>query len=255
MMYFSISSRYGFVLLVLSCWLTAGCQTDPDRIDVAPALRPLYAEPLLAVGDQIQIRVFRHPDLSQALTVPDAGVIHYPLIGEVQVAGISVAQLRQILTDKLNKFVVNPQVDVRVTLRLSQRVVVLGEVRTPSVITMNNPMRAVEVVGRAGGFNVEATKAHVILIREEDGKSVRRILDMKKAITMGEMAHNPQIQAGDILYIPPSTVTNLDRAARHLSTWLSPLRQIQDSILVGYAIRDVIDDTPDVTQQIIVTTP
>jgi len=255
-MHFPIQSRYRLVLFVLVSWLAYGCQStpDPDRIDVAPALRPLKADPFLASGDQIQIRVFRHPDLGLSLAVPESGVIHYPLAGEIQVAGVSVAQLRQVLTDKLDKFVVNPQVDVRVTLRRSQKVVVLGEVRTPSVITMGRPMQAVEVIGHAGGFKVEATKAHVILIRVEDGKSVRRILDMKKAITMGEMAHNPQIQAGDILYVPPSTVTNLDRAARHLSTWLAPIRLIQDSILVGYNIDDVIRNNPDSVQQVIVTT-
>ena len=233
---------WSVALVVGVAWLAAGCETDPDRIDLAPPLKTVKTDALLAPGDQVSISIYRHSDLNLQFTVPAVGIIHHPLAGEFQVIGVTAASLRQELTERLDPFLVNPKVNVTVTARRSQKVIVLGEVRSPGVITMDNPMDAVEVVGRAGGFNVTATKAHVILIRREDGKSIRRVLDINQAITAGELAHSPQIQTGDILYVPPSTATNLDRFARHVSTWLSPFRVIQDAILSGYAIEDLIDD-------------
>ena len=96
-------------------------------------------------GDVLQIIVWDHPELTipaggfrdaetSGQQVGDDGYLYYPYIGMVKAAGMNVAALRDVLTERLSTYIQDPQLDVRVIGFRSKRVYVVGEVRTPGVL-------------------------------------------------------------------------------------------------------------------------
>ncbi len=99
---------------------------------------------IIGVGDVLQIIVWDHPELTMPAgqfrdaetsgqQVGDDGYIFYPYVGMVKAAGMNVAALRDVLTERLSTYIQDPQLDVRVIGFRSKRVYMVGEVNTPGV--------------------------------------------------------------------------------------------------------------------------
>ena len=247
------------IVMLIAAFATAGCRQPKKEVaSTFPPLPPIRLnsrEIPLGPGDEIEIRVYRHDDLNQDVVVGPSGIVFVPLAGEFDVRGKSAHHLRRELTNRLDQYVRDPQVNVIVRSRLSQRAVVLGEVRQPGVVTMDRPMTVAEVIARTGGFNVEATREQVILVRVENDKPARYVLDVGSAIAMGTPEGNPEILEGDIVYVPPSTLTNIDRFAQHLITWMTPILQVQQGIILGFDIKDDIDDDFNISNEVVFPPP
>ncbi len=109
-------------------------------------------------GDVLEVTVYDNPDLSRIPTVQTNGAITYPLLGEVQVAGLTVAEVRQEITKRLAKdYLVNPQVEVKVRDYQSQFVSVVGEVNAPGRKALRGRTRLIDVLTEAGGFTQRAS--------------------------------------------------------------------------------------------------
>ena len=212
---------------------------------------------VLGPGDAIAISVYRHNDLDRAIVIPQTGTIFLPLVGEINVNGLTSMELRRTITENLADYVVDPQVSVIVTVRGSQKVVVLGEVRTPGLYTMSQPSNALEMIGRAGGFLQSGSKSSVILLRLEHGEVVRRILDLDDIIDEGSLDGIPHIQKGDVLYVPPTTVASIDRFASHVTIALTPVLMVLQGIRLGQDVERIFDfeEAPTQTPIIIVPVP
>ncbi len=198
----------------------------------------VISETTLGPGDVIAVSVYRHPDLSASLSIPPSGIVFLPLAGEIQASGQSPTVLRRTITEKLDRFVVDPQVNVAVTVRRSQRILVLGEVQRPGVFAMDDPVTALEMVAQAGGFTNEATRRRVVLLRQQGQDSAATVLDLRKVLKGEDFAQNVTMQKGDILFVPKSTVANIDRFASHLNIWLSPILRAESAVLLGFDIND-----------------
>jgi polysaccharide export outer membrane protein len=113
--------------------------------------------------------VFGNDDLSRVPTVQTNGSITFPLLGEVQVAGLSVSEVRRKLTNLLAKdYLVNPQVEVKVKEYQSQFVSVVGEVNSPGRKPIRGRMRLVDALLESGGF--KASSSGEVLITRSDGE-------------------------------------------------------------------------------------
>jgi polysaccharide biosynthesis/export protein len=116
------------------------------------------AEYRLGAGDVIEVIVYGNDDLSRTTTVQTNGTVSLPLLGEVAVAGLSVAEVKQRLTALLGRdFLVNPQIDVKVKEYQSQFVTVLGEVNSPGRKGLRGRTRLIDVLVEAGGFTPRAS--------------------------------------------------------------------------------------------------
>ncbi len=111
-------------------------------------------------GDVLKIAVFDVPELDRTARVAESGEITLPLIGSVEVAGLTVQGVHDRLTALLgHRFVVDPQVDVRVETFASQRVAVMGRVEKPGVYSLSrSASRIVDLVGQAGGVSAQAAR-------------------------------------------------------------------------------------------------
>jgi len=121
----------------------------------APTPAPEYR---LGAGDVLEVIVFGNDDLSRTTTVQNNGAISLSLLGEVSVAGLTVAEAKQKLMSLLSRdFLVNPQVDVRIKEYQSQFVTVLGEVNSPGRKGLRGRTRLIDVLVDAGGFTPRAS--------------------------------------------------------------------------------------------------
>jgi len=138
-----------------------GAPAEP-RIEVAPET-PLSLDYQVGPGDTLEINVFGNDDLSRIPTVQTNGAIVLPLLGEVQVAGLTLAEIQRKVTNLLEKdYLVNPQVELKVREYNSQFVSVVGEVNSPGRKPLRGRSRLIDMLVEAGGFTPRASGEVVI---------------------------------------------------------------------------------------------
>lgn len=165
----------------------------------------------IGVGDVLTITVWEHPELTipfgqfqnpedQGTIVYEDGTIFFPYAGEVQAAGRTVVDLREELTEKLARFIEKPQIDVKVNTFNSQRFYLTGAVNIPGTYPITHiPLRLLEAINQAGGFNEEADIYSVHITRGEERVEVP-IYDM---LYRGDLRANILIKHGDVLHVAP----------------------------------------------------
>jgi polysaccharide biosynthesis/export protein len=134
----------------------------------SPSPNPGAPEYQVGPGDVLEIAVFGNEDLSRMPTIQPNGTIALPLLGEVPIAGLTVAEIRSKLTALLAKdFLVNPQVEVKIKEYQSQFVSVVGEVNNPGRKPLKGRTRLIDVLVESGGFR--PTASGEVIINRMDG--------------------------------------------------------------------------------------
>ena len=154
--------------------------------------------------DTLEVTVFQEPELTKSIQVSEVGTINFPLIGELEVAGMSARDIEQDLKKKLGpRFIRNPQVSVFVKDHFSQRITLEGAFSRPGLYHVEGGKSLLQVVAEFGGFADNASK-EVLLFRKVDGKRLAGKFDFL-AIREGT-AEDPQLEAGDVLIAPTSDI-------------------------------------------------
>jgi len=164
---------------------------------------------VIGIGDVLQITVWDHPELTipagsfrdaetSGQQVGDDGYLFYPYVGLVRAAGMNIAAMRDVLTDKLSAFIQDPQLDVRVVAYRSKRVYVVGEVTTPGVLPLNDvPLTIADAISLSGGLTENAYKSGVNVSR--DGRVYE--IDLKALYDHADSSQNLILQHGDIVNV------------------------------------------------------
>jgi polysaccharide export outer membrane protein len=140
----------------------------PATPGASPSPNPGAPEYQVGPGDVLEIAVFGNEDLSRLPTIQPNGTIALPLLGEVPIAGLTVAEIRAKLTALLAKdFLVNPQVEVKIKEYQSQFVSVVGEVNNPGRKPLKGRTRLIDVLVESGGFR--PTASGEVIISRTDG--------------------------------------------------------------------------------------
>ncbi|HXB57836.1 MAG TPA: polysaccharide biosynthesis/export family protein [Vicinamibacteria bacterium] len=160
----------------------------PPPTAPSPVAAPDYR---VGPGDVLEVTVFGNDDLSRTSTVQTSGVIALPLLGEVEVAGLTLPEVQRKLTTLLARdYLVNPQVEVKVKEYQSQFVSVVGEVNSPGRKSLRGRTRLIDVLVEAGGFTPRASGDVQIARREGSFEGGARILRMR----LSGSAPSPQDQ-------------------------------------------------------------
>lgn len=193
----------------------------------------------LGVGDTIDIDVYRHADLKRSLRIDENGKINYPLIGDVEVVGLSAFQLRSKLQEALSKYLVDPQVMVTIKGSHSQKVFVLGEVTKPGVLALEAPMSVLEAISQAGGFTLDAKNESVMLIRGNRDNPQLVKLDLERLLKQGDVSQDIAMKAGDVVYVPSTVIADVSRFSIYLKNILSPVLMVEQGIVLGDEVGNV----------------
>ncbi len=157
---------------------------------------------LLGPGDEIDVHVWRNPDLSRKVPVRPDGLISLPLAGELMASGKTVAQLNAELTAILGEFVQHPTVTVTVTQVRSMVVYVTGRVARSGTLTLDRPINVMQAITMAGGVQEFANRNGVVIIRTVNGEQVRIPFRYGDAVKgKGDIAELV-LQSGDVVYVP-----------------------------------------------------
>jgi polysaccharide export outer membrane protein len=151
----------------------------------------------------IRIAVFQNPDLSLETRVSESGTITYPLLGAVQVGGLTIEAAEKRIANGLREggFVPQPQVSISQTQVLGNRVTVLGLVGKPGRISLENfSTRVTEILATAGGI-AQGGDDTVILVGKRAGKPFRKVIDLPAIYLDGHSDSDVFVAGGDTIYI------------------------------------------------------
>ena len=137
---------------------------------------------IIGAEDVLFIHVWREEAISRQVPVRIDGKISLPLIDEVQAVGLTPLQLKDVIIEKLNKFIENPNVSVIVIEANSFKVYVSGQVRTPGVHRLRGETTLLQIIPMAGGFTEWADQKKILILRKEDGKEKRITVNYRKLI-------------------------------------------------------------------------
>jgi polysaccharide export outer membrane protein len=195
---------------------------------VSADVTQLFAKPepyTLGPGDILSIVVWDHPELNMpgaagssgpeanasdsmtsGYTVDAGGRIQYAYIGPLKVEGLTEMDARDLLAQKLSRYVRAPQVTLRIQTYRSKRVYLDGAVRNPGVQVLNDmPMTLPEAINRAGGFTPTADRSSVAITRGD--KTV--VVDIPDMIAKGVNPDNIELRRGDLVRVFAQTDTKV----------------------------------------------
>ena len=196
-------------MIVILLTALAGCAGDPvlpgdSQTRVGPSV--LVESYKMAVGDQLQINVWKNPELSVSAPIRPDGKISLPLAGDVMAAGKTPEELGQEVEKKLRAFVRNPKVTVILTNlqghEFLSRVRVTGAVADNISINYHQGMTVLDAVLEAGGLTKMADSNSAKLHRRTaQGQQVYDIR-LKDIMRKGDMRTNVPLLPGDVITVP-----------------------------------------------------
>jgi polysaccharide export outer membrane protein len=212
----SISNpRVSMLAVALLIALAAACgaalaQKRPNLAAASPGAPPppaqsMPASALEAVGpgDMVRVSVFRNPDLATEARVTDQGTIFFPLVGEVQVAGLTPQQAGARIAERLSsgKFVVNPEVQFAIVTVNSRQVSVLGNVAKPGRYPIDSVnKRVTDFIAAAGGMAAAGSDS-VTVVQVRNGAETKTDVDLAQMFRNGNLAANMELAPGDTIFV------------------------------------------------------
>jgi polysaccharide export outer membrane protein len=153
-------------------------------------------------GDVLEVSVWQEENLEKQVLVRPDGGMSFPLVGDIQAAGKSVAELQKLITERLKKYIPDPVVAVA-TLKLDgNKVYVIGKVNRPGEFQVNRYVDVVQALSMAGGMTPYASDNKITVLRRENGKQKSipfRYGDIEKG---EDLEQNIILQSGDVVLVP-----------------------------------------------------
>lgn len=158
-------------------------------------------------GDQLQIFVWRNPDLSNTVPVRPDGKISSPLVEDLVASGRTPTQLAREIEGVLAQYIREPLVTVTVVSFVGgfdQQIRVIGEATTPKALPYRANMTLLDVMIEVGGVTEFAGGNKASIVRNTDGGQSQINVRIDDLIKDGDISANIRMQPGDIVIIPES---------------------------------------------------
>ncbi len=206
-------------------------------------------EYVIQPDDVFEVYIWQNPDLSREIIVGPDGIISYPLVGRIKVAGLTILQLEQTLTERFSEYIKSPLVSImmkkyvrfkapEVYIMLKKftgnKIIILGEVNYPGIYNYSGEMDLIEAIALAGYFTDKAHSGSVMIVRgnlTEKPKVIR--INLIKAITKGTSNSNILLQPNDVVFVPKTFVANFHK-------FLSDLQPTMDNAAKMLSVRRTI---------------
>jgi polysaccharide export outer membrane protein len=191
------TTAVGMRRLVLSviCLLVGLGASLPGRAQQLP-------DYTLNPGDQIDIAVWKELELTKTVVVRPDGKFSFPLAGEIQAAGRTIAQVQIEITNKLKTYIPEAVVTAAVKELDGYRVYVIGQVGKPGSFVMNPRMNVLQALTVAGGMTPFAGLNDIIVLRGMGAAQHVIPFHYTEVVKGRNLAQNIQLEAGDVVVVP-----------------------------------------------------
>lgn len=154
-------------------------------------------------GDSVMVSVWHQDALQKQVIVLPDGSITLPLVGRVEVEGLSTPEVESRITEKLKKYLPEPVVAVVIVGIEGNRAYVLGKVIKPGPLIISGPITVIQAISLAGGFDKFADESDIKVIRQ-GAPNITKIfpVDYKKVISGKDISTNIYLKAGDTIIVP-----------------------------------------------------
>ena len=168
-----------FALLLAACFFSQAFAQQ--------AAIPELSSYKLAAGDMITVRVLGEDDLKrEKVRLSDAGTMSFPVLGEINVRGMTVGALEDYITKGLKgRYLLNPQVIV--TIDEYRNFYVNGMVEKPGGYPFSPGLTVRKAITLAGGFKERASREKINIIRDDDPKQIPRKVDLNATVLPGDI--------------------------------------------------------------------
>ena len=156
-------------------------------------------------GDEIKISAFDDPRLDRDVVVLPDGTLTYPVVGQVQATGMTIAQLQETITAKLVEkgFLQDGAVvDASVTRTGGYTLYVIGQVQKPGVYTTYSNVDVMQALSLAGGLTPFASESGIKVLRMENGKQIVMPFDYGDVVDGDNLESNVMLRPGDTVMVP-----------------------------------------------------
>jgi polysaccharide export outer membrane protein len=212
----NVSSATGMVARLVRGWrswvavgIAAGVLAGCASVSHPPA-PPMVANDeysyIIGAGDNLNIQVWRNPELSMSVPVRPDGKIAAPLVDEMVVQGKTSVEVAREVEKQLGKYVRDPIVTVIVTSFIgpySEQIRVVGEAAKPQFLPYKQKMTVLDVMIAVGGLTDFASGNSATILRTAEGNKQYSVR-LKDLIKRGDVSANVEMRPGDILIIPQS---------------------------------------------------
>lgn len=201
-----VSRHFGLAVCAL-VFMLAGCASSAGKYPAAPATAETQDyNYIIGPGDNINIIVWRNPELSMAVPVRPDGKISTPLVDEMVAQGKNSVEIARDIEKQLSKYVRDPVVTVIVTGFVgpySEQIRVVGEAARPQFLPYKQKMSLLDVMIAVGGLTDFAAGNDATILRASENNKQYSVR-LKDLIKRGDVSANVEMRPGDILIIPQS---------------------------------------------------
>jgi protein involved in polysaccharide export with SLBB domain len=211
-----LNIRLSKLVLILVCAAISGCVSMagpgglPTVKQEAATPTPLAAYKV-EIGDTLQVRFYRNPELDQLVTVRPDGYVSLPFVDDVKVVDRTPEEIDNELTNRYRGELAVPDVSVIVTGYGAQRIYIGGEVGNVGQHPYVGGLTLYEAIDTAGGFRDTAHRKQVILIRRDaNGRPVGHAFDMRQVEHGTHPGEDVPLEPLDIVYVPRSKIATVN---------------------------------------------
>jgi polysaccharide export outer membrane protein len=184
-----------------------GCGGKTKVVDM-PVLEPsAETEYRIGPGDNLQVFVWNHPELSVTVPVRPDGMISTPLVENMKAEGKTPSQLSRDLEAALAEYVRSPTVNVIVTQFVGaygDQIRVVGQAQEPKSLSYRANMTVLDVMIAVGGLAEFAAGNRAMIMRREGDQQLRIPVRLSDLMNDGDIGANIAMRPGDVLIIPES---------------------------------------------------
>lgn len=160
------------------------------------------SEYIIGLGDQLQIMVWKEPELAQAMSVRIDGRISLPLVGDVQAAGKTIRDLKKTLEEKYGSVIAEPAVSVMLVQSKSWRYYIIGQIKQPGEFPIDFPITVLQAIAKSGGFLEWAKKDRISIMRHEGGQETIVPFNYEALVNGQNLQQNALVKPGDTIIVP-----------------------------------------------------
>ncbi|HEV8329829.1 MAG TPA: polysaccharide biosynthesis/export family protein [Steroidobacteraceae bacterium] len=153
-------------------------------------------------GDTLEISVWKEPDLQRTVLVRPDGQFSFPLVGEVDARGKTVAELNKTVSDRLTRYISDAVVTISVQEIKGNKIYVLGQVNKPGEFIVNPSVNIMQALSMAGGMTPFAATNDIIVLRGQGKQQNAMAFRYNDVVRGRSLDTNIELLSGDIVVVP-----------------------------------------------------